>query len=176
MTSRNEFLSKIKYYMVPPGEGVFTVHTASDKRHNLQKKMYGPEAVAQNRVRAIWEESLEKTLPLSKTVIFGICSDAGGGIQRGANWGPLFLREALIHSREDLRAFDIGDVRVVPQLLHDKYLNLETIKKCRQALYQNENINLPVSPLSIAYDFACDFHEQFPAKSIFMIGGDHSVS
>lgn len=176
MTSRNEFLSKLKHYLTPPGEGVFTVHTASDKRALLQKKMYGPEAVAENRVRAIWEESLEKTLPLAKTVIFGICSDAGGGIQRGANWGPLFLRETLINSREDLRAYDIGDVRVIPQLLHDKYLNSETIKNCRKALYQNENLNLPVSPLSIAYDFARDFHEQFPAKSIFMIGGDHSVS
>lgn len=176
MTSRNEFLSKIKLYMTPPGEGVYTVHTAADKRLNLQKKMYGPEVVASNRVKEIWEESLNKTLPTAKTVIFGICSDAGGGIQRGANWGPLFLRETLINSGEDLRAYDIGDVRVIPQLLHDKYLNEETIKKCRRAIYQNENINLPVSPLSIAYDFARDFHEQFPTKHIFMIGGDHSVS
>jgi len=175
-TSRNEFLSKIKLYMTPPGEGVFTVHTASDKRINLQKKMYGPEAVKENRVRAIWEESLTNTLPLSKCVIFGIPSDTGGGIQRGANWGPLYLRDTLINSREDLRAYDIGDVRVVPQLLHDKYLNEETIKKVRSALYQNETTKLPVSPLSIAYDFARDFHQQFPSKSIFMIGGDHSVS
>lgn len=162
--------------MTPPGEGVFTVHTAQDKRQNLQRRIYGAEAVAEKRVREIWEESLTKTLPLAKTVIFGICSDAGGGIQRGANWGPLFLRETLIQSGEDLRAYDIGDVRVIPQLLHDKYLNSETIKACRKAVYHNENINLPVSPLSIAYDFAVDFHEQFPSKSIFMIGGDHSVS
>lgn len=176
MTSRNEFLSKIKLYMTPPGEGVFTVHTAADKRKNLQKKIYGPEAVANNRVRALWEESLEKTLPASKTVIFGICSDTGGGIQRGANWGPLYLRETLVNSGEDLRAYDIGDVKVIPQLLHDKYLNETTIKSCRKAIYQNENIQLPVSPLSIAYDFASEFHKQFPAKNIFMIGGDHSVS
>lgn len=174
--SRHEFLSKIKLYLTPPGEGVFTVHTASDKRINLQKKIYGPEAIKENRVRAIWEESLSNTLPLSKCVIFGIPSDCGGGIQRGANWGPLYLRETLINSREDLRAYDIGDVRVVPHLLHDKYLNDETIKKVRKALYQSESINLPVSPLSIAYDFAQNFHQQFPSKSIFMIGGDHSVS
>lgn len=174
--SRNEFLSKIKLYLTPPGEGVFTVHTASDKRINLHKKMYGPEAVAQNRVRAIWEESLEKTLPLAKCVIFAIPSDSGGGIQRGANWGPLYLRETLLNSREDLGAYDIGDVRVIPQLLHDKYLNQDTIDKCKMALYQNEKLDLPVSPLSISYDFAKNFHQQFPAKSIFMIGGDHSVS
>ena len=174
--SRNEFFSKIKLYMTPPGEGVFTVHTASDKKFNLQKKMYGPEAVAENKVRSIWEESLTKTLPLSKCVIFGIPSDSGGGIQRGANWGPLFLREALINSRDELRAYDIGDVRVVPHLLHDKYLNEETIKNVRRSLYADDSLKLPVSPLSIAYDFATNFHQQFPTKSLFMIGGDHSVS
>lgn len=176
MPTRNEFLSKIKHYLTPPGEGVFTVHTGSDKKLNLQKKMFGPDAVKENRVRAMWEKSLETTLPLSKCVILGIPSDAGGGIQRGANWGPLYLRDTLINSREDLRAFDIGDIRVVPQLLHDKYLNEETLSSVRKALYQSEKIKLPVSPLSIAYDFAQNFHQQFPSKALFMIGGDHSVS
>lgn len=174
--SRAEFLAKTKHYLVPPGEGVFTVHTASDKRENLQRKLFGPDAVKDKRVRELWEKSLETTLPQAKCVIFGIASDAGGGIQRGANWGPLFLRETLINSKDDLRAYDVGDVRVIPHLLHDKYLNDETIKKCRLALYGSESIALPVSPLSIAYDFAKSFHEQFPAKSMFMIGGDHSVS
>ena len=40
--SRNEFISKLKHYLVPPGEGVFTVHTASDKRESLQKKCMVP--------------------------------------------------------------------------------------------------------------------------------------
>lgn len=174
--NKREFFSKIKHYMTPPGEGVFTVQTGSDKRLNLQIKMFGPEAVKENRVRAIWEQSLTNTLPLSKCVVLGIPSDTGGGIQRGANWGPLYLREALINSRENLGAYDIGDIRVVPQLLHDKYLNDETIKQVRKALYGSEAINLPVSPLSIAYDFAQNFHLLFPSKSLFMIGGDHSVS
>lgn len=174
--NKREFFSKIKHYMTPPGEGVFTVQTGSDKRLNLQTKMFGPEAVKENRVRAIWEQSLTNTLPLSKCVVLGIPSDTGGGIQRGANWGPLYLRETLINSRENLGAYDIGDIRVVPQLLHDKYLNDETIKQVRKALYGSEEINLPVSPLSIAYDFAQNFHLLFPSKSLFMIGGDHSVS
>ncbi|MBC7714427.1 MAG: arginase family protein [Rhizobacter sp.] len=174
--SRQEFISKLKHYLTPPGEGVFTVHTAADKRINLQKKIFGADAVKDNKVREIWEQSLEKTLPLSKCVIFGIPSDCGGGIQRGANWGPLFLRETLINSRDELNAYDVGDVRTIPHLLHDKYLNDETISKCRLALYKSEKIALPVSPLSIAYDFAKGFHEQYPSKSIFMIGGDHSVS
>lgn len=176
IASRSEFISKIKLYMTPPGEGVFTVQTAGDKKINLHKKMFGPESVRDNKIRAIWEESLDKTLPLSRCVILGIPSDSGGGIQRGANWGPLYLRESLINSGENLKAYDIGDIRVVPQLLHDKYLNDETIKNVRRALYQSEAVKLPVSPLSIAYDFAQNFHQQFPSKSIFMIGGDHSVS
>jgi agmatinase len=174
--SRNEFISKLKHYLVPAGEGVFTVHTARDKRDSLQSKMFGAEALKENRVREIWEQGLTQTLPLSKCVILGIPSDCGGGIQRGANWGPLFLRETLINSKDELNAYDVGDVRVIPHLLHDKYLNDETISKCRQGLYQDSNLKLPVSPLSIAYDFAKGFHEQYPAKSIFMIGGDHSVS
>ncbi|MFA6235896.1 MAG: arginase family protein [Bacteriovorax sp.] len=174
--SRNEFLSKIKLYMTPPGEGVFTIQTGADKRMNLQRKLFGEAAVKEKRVRGLWEESLDKSLPISKCVIFGIPSDCGGGIQRGANWGPLYLREALMGSREELAAFDIGDVKVVPQLLSDKYLNEETIKSVRKSIYQNIATNLPVSPLSIAYDFARDFHQQFPTKPIFMIGGDHSVS
>lgn len=174
--TRNEFISKIKLYMTPPGEGVFTVQTAKDKKLNFQKKMFGPEAVAHDRVQKIWEESLTATLPLSKCVILGIPSDTGGGILRGANWGPLYLRDTLINSRDNLRAYDVGDVRVVPQLLDDKYLNEETIKKVKLSLYKSETIGLPVSPLSIAYDFAKNFHQQFPSKSIFMIGGDHSVS
>jgi agmatinase len=174
--SKNEFIERIKHYLTVPGEGVYTVHTASEKRISLHKKMYGEEAVKEQRVRMLWEKSLTETLPLAKTVVFGIASDAGGGIQRGANWGPLFLRETLINGREDLRAFDIGDVRVIPQLLHDKYLNTETIESCREALYQNKKIDLPVSPLSIAYDFAKHFHEHFPSKSLFTMGGDHSIS
>lgn len=174
--SRNEYLSKLKHYLVPPGEGVFTVHTGSDKRENLQKKLYGAQAFENNKVRQIWEESLSTALPQAKCVIFGIASDSGGGIQRGANWGPLFLRETLVNSKDDLRAYDIGDVRVIPHLLHDKYLNDETISNCRAALYGDKNIKLPVSPLSIAYDMAKGFHQQFPTKPLFTIGGDHSAS
>ncbi len=174
--SRQEFLSKVKLYLKPPGEGVYTVHTASDKKNSLLKKLFGQEAVQTNKVIELWEKSLDSVLPTSQCVILGIPSDCGGGIQRGANWGPLFLRETLYQSKENITAYDIGDVRVNPHLLHDKYLNEETIKQCRKAFYHDDTIKLPVSPLSIAYEFASDFHDQFPSKSLFMIGGDHSVS
>ncbi len=169
--SVNEFLSKIKLYLTPPGEGVFTIHTAQEKRVNLQNKIFGP-----GNIREKWEQSIDDKLAASTTVLLGIPSDSGGGIQRGANWGPLYLRETLINSKEDLKCFDVGDIKVIPHLLHDKYLNSETIEKCRLSLFGDKNISLPVSPLSIAYDFAANFHRHFPTKNIFMIGGDHSVS
>jgi agmatinase len=170
-TSKHEFFSKLKYYLTPPGEGVFTIHTAQNKRNHLQNKMFGA-----GNIKLKWEESLEKKIPVSRTILLGIPSDCGGGIQRGANWGPLYLRETLINLKEDLTYCDVGDVRVIPHLLHDKYLNNETINKCRLSLYGDSNILLPVSPLSIAYDFASEFHHHYPDKNIFTIGGDHSVS
>jgi agmatinase len=172
----SELGANIKQYLTPPGEGVFTVHTASERRNSLQTRLYGAQAVADKQVRSLWEQGLSQDLPTAQCVLFGIASDCGGGIQRGANWGPLFLRETMLTQYPDLPVYDIGDVRVIPHLLHDKYLNQETVQSCRLALYNDANSSLPVAPLSIAYDFACGFHQAYPEKSIFMIGGDHSVS
>ena len=169
--SWNELKHKAKLYLTLPGNGVFTVHTAREKKDNLFKKLYKTT----ENVQPLWEKSLD-SLPLHDTIILGLPSDTGGGIQRGANWGPLFLRDTLLNLGDDLKAFDVGDVRVIPHLLHDKYLNLETIENCRKALYGDKMINLPVSPLSIAYDFAKSLHQVFPSKRIFTIGGDHSAS
>jgi len=109
-------------------------------------------------------------------VVLGIASDCGGGILRGANWGPLFLRNTLREQAPELSYFDIGDVRVNPHLLHDKYLNQPTINKCRNAFYQDEAAEYPVSPLSITELVADKFYAAYPNKGLFGIGGDHSVS
>ncbi len=169
--SFQELKNKMYLYLTYPGNGVYTVHTARDKKERLYQSLYKQT----ENIESIWKKQIE-SLPTFSTCILGLPSDNGGGIQRGANWGPLFLRDTLLQSRDELKAFDLGDVRVIPHLLHDKYLNDETIKKCRKALYQDSEINLPVSPLSIAYDFAKSFHECFPGKRLFTIGGDHSAS
>lgn len=169
--SWNELKNKIKLYLTVPGNGVYTVHTAKEKKDNLFKKLFQTT----DNVHSLWEKSLEN-LPLHDTVILGLPSDTGGGIQRGANWGPLFLRDTMLRMGDDLKAYDVGDVRVIPHLLHDKYLNQETIENCRKALYNDKMIHLPVSPLSIAYDFAKSLHQVFPSKRLFTIGGDHSAS
>src|SRR5690606_27391538 len=100
----------------------------------------------QEKAHTKWLKTYEN-LSDKKTWVLGIPSDNGGGIQRGANWGPLMLRQEIIDVAKTF--IDLGDVRVIPHLLHDKYLNEETIKLCRKALYGKVN-KLPVSPLSIA--------------------------
>jgi len=171
----SKFQEQLKLELCPPGNGVFTIHTAKEKRQSLHKKIFG----ASEGVDDLWKRSLDDLPKSDQAVILGICSDTGGGILRGANWGPLFLREALLEGRtsgEEFPFFDLGDVRVIPHLLHDKYLNEPTIENCRKALYETTDTKLPVSPLSISEDVATSFYQVFPKKGLFGIGGDHSTS
>ena len=168
----SEFYNKLSNCLCPPGNGVFTVNTAKERKEQLHQTIFG-QAVD---VDDLWKQSLNQLPDASKAVILGVASDCGGGILRGANWGPLFLRSTLLASYPELTAFDLGDVRVIPHLLSDKYLNEATITNCRKALYQDENSNFAISPLSITEDVLHDFYAEFPEKGIFGIGGDHSVS
>lgn len=155
--------------LAPPGEGVFTVSNSKERKASLQKKLYDSQDV-----RKSWLESLGD-IGESKLCLLGVPSDCGGGILRGANWGPLFVREALLKT-SPYPALDLGDVRVVPHLLHDEMLNEKTIRDCRKALYQDEAIELPVSPLSITESYLDQFYREHPTTKVFAIGGDHSVS
>lgn len=159
-------------YLCPPGNGVHTVHTAKEHKEKLHKKLYDTPKLPE--VLAAWEESFKDLAKTNKPCLLGVTLDTGGGIQRGANWGPLFLRsEILQHAGKGF--FDLGDTKTIPHLLHDKYLNEQTIKSCQQALYNDEN-DLPVSGLSIAEDFCEHFYKNYPEKKILGLGGDHSVS
>jgi len=171
--SWTETLTELEKLLCPPGEGVYTVHTAADKRKGVQEKLY-PNA---GNIRQAWKDSLVG-IPLDLApLLIGVASDCGGGILRGANWGPLFLRQKLLENTHGETPFtDLGDIRVIPHLLHDKYLNQNTLKHCRQALYLNENSKLPVSPLSITEHVLDLVYEIFPHKTIMGLGGDHSVS
>jgi len=71
---------------------------------------------------------------------------------------------------------DIGDVFVVPQLLHDDMLSESQKTATRQALYPGISEALPISPLSIA-ERALDLaFAQNPNLAPFVIGGDHSTA
>ncbi len=153
-----------------PGDGVYTIHTAKDKRERLLKKYYQTSDIDKARLK--WLESI-KNLNTKVPWILGIPSDNGGGIQRGANWGPLAIREHI--SIPQNHFVDLGDVRVIPHLLHDKYLNKKTINDCQKALYGKKN-KLPVSPLSITEKVLEEIYKKYPETRILGIGGDHSVS
>lgn len=161
-------MEKLAQWLCPPGEGVYTVHTGRDKRERLQTALYGTTPA-----REAWLKSF-MSFADAQVALFGVCSDNGGGIQRGANWGPLFIREALLQDGTLLP--DLGDVRVIPHLLHDKYLNPETLASCRSALYGSSSHDWPVSPLSIAEESLLLIHREFPKLRVLSLGGDHSVS
>ncbi|MGL1956702.1 MAG: arginase family protein [Colwellia sp.] len=163
---------KLQQCLCPPGNGVFTVNTAKERKEQLHQTIYGQVTDIDN----LWKNSLNELSDASNAVILGIASDCGGGILRGANWGPLFLRSTLFEKYPQLTAFDLGDIRVIPHLLSDKYLNEATLSNCRKALFQDKNSDYCVSPLSITEDILHDFYAQFPHKGIFGIGGDHSIS
>ena len=170
-----DFSELTKKLLCPPGNGVFTVNTAKEKKELLHAKLY-PDALDSSAIEASWSEGL-KNLKDDQLSILGIPSDCGGGIHRGANWGPLFIRLEVLKSLGDPGAHnDLGDVRVIPHLLHDKYINQQTLKSCRKALYSNEEEPLPVSPLSIAELVSDTYFASFPQSRLFSLGGDHSVS
>lgn len=171
-TSWSVFKNKITQCLCPPGNGVFTVNTAKERKEQLHNALFGQA----DNINTLWQESINNLPDSGKAVLLGIASDCGGGILRGANWGPLFVRSTLLEQYPQLTVFDIGDIRVIPHLLHDKYLNEATLANCRKALYQNANSEFAVSPLTITEDILHDFYAQFPDKGIFGIGGDHSVS
>lgn len=136
----------------------------------LLKKLY--QTTDTKKAQAIWIKRLDN-LSTKTPLVLGIPSDNGGGIQRGANWGPLAVRMELL--KTDSTFHDLGDVRVIPHLLHDDYLNQETISKCRKSLY-GKNIKLPVSPLSMSEKVLSELYKKFPSSRVFGIGGDHSTS
>lgn len=170
-----DFKTRTQKWLCPPGEGVFTVHTAKEHRDGLQKKLY-PDASGPEAVNKAWSDSWDQLENSEEPCLLGVCSDSGGGIQRGANWGPLFLRATLNEQHPESRYFDLGDVRVIPHLLHDKYLNEATIRRCRKALYQDTETENSVSPLSLTEDFLNAFYQRFPNRRVLALGGDHSVS
>ena len=160
----------LEQILCPPGDGVYTVHTAREYKESLQKLLYG----GTTDIKAKWQNSINN--PQHSIGIFGIPSDNGGGILRGANWGPLFIRESLYKSKPNLELTDFGDVRVIPHLLHDKYLNEHTIKLCQDALYSSSDNKLPVSPLSIAEKALDIIYSSNKEMKILGLGGDHSIS
>ena len=155
--------------LCPPGNGVYTIQTAKERKEALHELLYGTAEAEQ--VERKWKEQLAEPGPVA---LLGIPSDCGGGILRGTNWGPLFLRNKFYQAARTI--WELGDIRVIPHLLHDKYLNEETLASCREALYGTPDSSLPVSPLSLVEHVVLQLGDAFPETSLLAFGGDHSVS
>src|SRR5437868_3839219 len=102
----------------------------------LQRQLYGmtiaDDASDEDLARAIddafWDRL--RRIQRAKLFIIGAPSDVGAGFRRGASLGPWGVRSALLHLRPDwpaeldaIDAVDLGDVLVVPQLLHDDMIS-----------------------------------------------------
>lgn len=168
----------------PAGGGLFTVSSGRASQLALQQALYG--AGSAEEVEAAWRATLERVAS-SRVAVLGIPSDCGAGLIRGAAYGPMALRHALLQGEtafrlwaERARVVDVGDVVVVPHLLHDDMVNDAQKTSSRAALYPTlaaeEAARLPVSPLSIAERVVELLLAVNPGLRILMLGGDHSVS
>src|SRR5262249_41897901 len=142
----------------------------------LQRRLYG--AASDAEVAARFRDALAQ-IPSARAVLLAVPSDVGAGFLRGANVAPQAMRTALLRADpawpERAAAaglVDVGDVFVVPQLLHDDMLGEAQKAASRAALYLHSDdgapgrgeralrpdpqldaaavAHLPVSPLSIA--------------------------
>lgn len=164
----------------PSGGGVHLVSTGRAEQLALQRRLYSAttEAEVEERFRATLSQLAD-----AKIIVLGVPSDVGAGFRRGANLAPAAVRVALLESWPDWPEWaaahgvvDVGDVRVVPQLLHDEMLSSDQLSRSRRALYGDERSTLPVSPLSIEERALDLLLSLAPNAAPLVLGGDHSVA
>jgi agmatinase len=97
---------------------------------------------------------------------------------RGANLGPIGIRDAFLKTFGGYpkSVQDLGDVFVIPQLLHDEMLSDIQLSRSRNAIYPGVTEPLPVSPLSIMENVLYAAAELNPGARVISLGGDHSIS
>ncbi len=177
-------LTELAHLLRPAGGGLHLVSTGRAEQLALQRRLYG--AATDDEVGARWRTALAG-IAGARAIVLGIPSDVGAGFLRGANVGPQAIRTRLIDDVPDWPArlaaagvVDIGDVFVVPQLLHDDMVSEPQKLASRQALYPTlapeVAATLPVSPLSIAERALALVFALNPRVIPFVIGGDHSTA
>ncbi len=179
-----QILEELALLLRPAGGGLYLVSTGREAQEALQRKLYHARSAAEvdERFRAALARIRE-----AKVIVLAVPSDVGAGFRRGASLGPQAMRQALL---EDVPAFpdrarelgivDIGDVFVVPQLLHDDMLSESQKEASRRALYPNVPADvraaLPVSPLSIEERVLDRVFALNPDVVPIVLGGDHSTA
>jgi arginase family enzyme len=177
-------VEELALLLKPAAGGLYLVSTGRAEQVALQRKIYG--AASEADVATQFAAALAGVAS-AKGVVLAIPSDVGAGFRRGANLGPQAIRTALVEGDPEwpsraraMGVVDIGDVFVVPQLLHDDMLADAQKTATRRAIYpgvaEDVAARLPVSPLSIA-ERALDLVFQLnPTVKPFVLGGDHSVA
>jgi arginase family enzyme len=176
-------LDELAQLLRPAGAGVHTVSTGRVAQERLSARLYGASQPVD--VAKAWRHHLER-LPEAKVVILAIPSDCGAGLVRGAAFGPQALRLGLLETAPDLLkvgwpdVLDIGDVAVIPHLLHDEMVSDAQKAASRAALYPGLDpgaaADLPVAPLSIAERALERVFDLNPRAKLLILGGDHSVA
>jgi agmatinase len=168
----------------PAGGGLYLVSTGRAEQVALQRRLYG--VTTDDEVQQKFIQTLSK-IAEARAIVLGIPSDVGAGFLRGANIAPQAIRSALLDEdpswpeRARLAGVvDIGDVFVIPHLLHDDMVSEPQKSASRRALYPDlstaDAAHLPVSPLSIA-ERALDLVFQLnPRVAPIVLGGDHSTA
>ena len=168
----------------PAAGGLYVVSSGRAEQVAVQCRIY--QAADEAEVQRRWREALERVGD-ARAVILGIPSDVGAGYRRGANLGPQAIRSELLDVHPELpawseaaRVVDLGDVFVVPQLLHDDMLTEAQKEACRRAIYPEvapaDAAALPVSPLSIAERALDLVFVENPGVAPIVLGGDHSTA
>ncbi len=177
-------LDELALLLRPAGGGVPLVSAGREAQAEAQRRLH--RAATDDEVRGRFRARLGRA-GAARAVMLGVPSDVGAGFLRGANQGPLALRERLLSEdpdwfdRAEARGLvDLGDVVVVPQLLHDEMLSATQLEATRRALYPGlapgEAARLPVSPLSIAERVLDLVLSTNPAARPVILGGDHSTA
>jgi arginase family enzyme len=177
-------LEELELLLRPAAGGLYVVSTGRAEQLAVQRRIYG--GANENEVAARWREALARAAG-ARVIVLGIPSDVGAGFLRGANMGPQAIRGRLVDEDPDFFAraaakgvVDVGDVLVVPQLLHDDMLSDAQKEASRRALYpgvgEAERRRLPVSPLSMAERALELLLALAPAAAPLLLGGDHSCA
>ncbi|MBT3235428.1 MAG: arginase family protein [Bdellovibrionales bacterium] len=156
-------IENLSQMLAPPGSGILNP---------------SPPSASVQQESLAWQETLNRLPQSAPTtpLLLGIPSDSGGGLHGGSNHGPQAIRSQLALTKESVPCIDLGDVKVVPQLLDDQLLNATTIARVQTALYNNPHSSLPVSPLSITAEVSAELQRLLPNRPLLALGGDHSIS
>lgn len=171
-------LTQLERMLRPAAGGIYTVSTGTKDQLALQRLVYG--AASDDAVRPSWRRALER-LGDARVVLLGVPSDVGAGFVRGSSFGPQAIRRALIEHGswlyQDPRVVDVGDVLVVPQLLHDDMSSAEQLAATRAAIHGDDASSFPwpVSPLSVTEAALRLIRQLAPDAVPIVLGGDHSI-